>query len=319
MARVRTTPLAASLLVLLLSTAPAGTLAQALPEESAAPAPASSRPAPSSPSAAPTAAEVLPEGTWTVRGYDLVGEGLVAPLRGSRLTVSFLPAGRLEGETACGTYLGGYVVDGDSLSLGIVGMGSESCRGRREDESFAFTQALSLASRWATTADGLGLHDEAGHLRVALIRDDATSYVGDWQVRGLSGGRVRLRPVPTGSAMSISFDAAGQVAGGTGCRELTGRHEAQASVLVIAPITVVGLPCAGPVARRERRFLEALDRVTTWQREGDVLTLHDASGDELIVADPMPTGPGASPAPTSPAPAASPLPAGSALPTPTPG
>jgi heat shock protein HslJ len=228
---------------------------------------------------------VIPEGTSTVHGYDLVGEGLVAPLRGSHLTVSFLPAGRLEGETACGTYLGGYVVEDDSLSLGIVGMGGEPCRGRREDESFAFTQALSLASRWATTADGLGILDEEGHLRVALIRDDATSIIGDWRVRGLSGGRVRLRPLPTRSAMSIWFDAAGQVGGSTGCRELTGRYEAQANVIVIAPVTVVGLPCVGPVARRERRFLAALDRVTTWQRDGNVLSLLDHSGEVVLEAD----------------------------------
>jgi heat shock protein HslJ len=299
MALFGSTVLAASLLALLLGAAPAGTLAQALPEESAAPTPGSSRAPVSGPSAAPTAPEAVPEGTWTVSGYDLLGEGLVAPRRGSHLTVSFLPAGRLEGETACGTYLGGYVVDGDSLHLGVIGVGNQPCRGRREDEALTFTQALSLASRWAATDDGLGILDEAGQLRVALIRDEATSIDGDWQVRGLAGGGGGLRRLPAGSTMAISFDATGQVGGSTGCRELTGRHEVQANVLVIAPITLVGPPCSGPPARRERRFLAALDRVTTWQREGDVLTLLDASGRARVEAQGIPSSsPAASPAPS---------------------
>src|SRR6187431_2330037 len=55
------------------------------------------------PTAVPFA--VGPEGTWSVSGFDAAGDGLVEALDGSRLTVSFLPAGRLEGVTPCGTYL----------------------------------------------------------------------------------------------------------------------------------------------------------------------------------------------------------------------
>jgi heat shock protein HslJ len=279
-------------------------LAILLPGAAAGQAPAASQaPSPPIPQASvPITPEVRPEGTWTVTGYDLTGGGLVAPLRGSRLTVSFLPAGRLEGETPCGTYLGGYTLDGETLRLGIIGMGSERCGARREDEAFAFTQALSLASRWAPTDDGLGLLDEAGQLRLALILDAATSIVGDWQVRALARGRDGLRPLAEGTSLSISFEDAGDVGGSTGCRELSGRYETQTDVLIIAPLAVVGLPCDGPEARQERRFLALLDRVTTWQRDGELLRFRDDSSEVLLEAEAArAAGPEGTPAPSLPA------------------
>ena len=98
--------------------------------------------------------DVRPEGTWVATAYDTWGDGPVAPLRGSTLTVSLLRAGRLEGETGCGTYLGGYPVDGQAIRLGIISPGSGRCRQRLEDEAFGFTQALAAVTGWAAGAEG---------------------------------------------------------------------------------------------------------------------------------------------------------------------
>lgn len=68
---------------------------------------------PSAVPASPALVEARPEGTWAVTAFDAWSEGLAEPLRGSTLTVSLPPAGRLEGETACGTCVGGCAVDGE--------------------------------------------------------------------------------------------------------------------------------------------------------------------------------------------------------------
>jgi heat shock protein HslJ len=119
--------------------------------QDASPGPAAVAPttAPSAgPAGSPTSSEARPEGTWMATAYDTYGEGLVEPLRDSTLTVSLLPAGRLEGQTGCGTYIGGYTADGESIRLGVISKGSDPCRGRREDEAFL------LLRRWRRSPAG---------------------------------------------------------------------------------------------------------------------------------------------------------------------
>jgi hypothetical protein len=117
-----------------------------------------------------------------VTAFDAWGEGLTDPLRGSTLIVSLLPAGRLEGETACGTYVGGYTVDGEGIRLGVISKGAEPCGDRRADADFALSQALALATKWAPSSDGLELLDDDGRVRVALARQAGGGMAGDWAV-----------------------------------------------------------------------------------------------------------------------------------------
>ena len=276
-------------------------------------------------SAAPgssTAAEIGPggpEGTWQVTAYDAWGDGLVEPLRGSTLTVSLLPQGRLEGETGCGTYIGGYTVDGQSIRLGVISKGPDPCGPRRTDEAFAFTQALAVATSWRASPGGLELLDENGQVRVALVRPGGEGLAGDWVVQryALSGGR--LQDALEGSPATISLGRDGQVGGSTGCRIFAGEYEAETDRLIIA-IDVVGLPCDGEERRQDRRIRAVFDSAVRWTRDGSSLLLRDADGEllaELVPATSVTQPPGevpeaaASEAAASSAPAE---PAGSAVP-----
>lgn len=96
--------------------ASASTAASAAPSAGQAP---SVNPAPSDGHAL-----AAPEGTWVVTGLDAFGEGLRAPRREGSLTVSWLPAGRLEGESPCGTYVGSYTIEGHRLRMGSSAPGS---------------------------------------------------------------------------------------------------------------------------------------------------------------------------------------------------
>jgi len=239
-------------------------------------------------SAAPT--EVRPEGTWLVTAFDAWGEGLAEPLRGSTLTVSLLPEGRLEGETGCGTYLGGCTVEGQAIRLGVISKGTDPCGRRRDDEAFALTQALALATTWAASSTGLELLDNEGRVRLTLVRRDEGSLAGDWGVRRFARPDGSLRDVLEGTEVIISFGPDGIVAGDTGCRPFEGQYSGEADLVVIAPIAVIGLPCEGDERRAERRILALLDEVVAWQRDGDTLTLGDGSGSVLLeaVARPAP-------------------------------
>jgi heat shock protein HslJ len=285
-------PIGAAVLALIVaSLAAASAVAQApTPAALRAPGPtASASPAPSaSPAVTPAPEASRPEGTWRVSAYDPLGDGLVEALPGSRLTVAFLSAGHLEGETRCGSYLGGYSVDGELIRLGIVARGPGRCRPRREAEAAGLTQALSVASRWRPRPDGgLEILDEAGRVRLVLAPDDAGQLTGAWHVVRHVASRGRLRDVTTSPGPSIVFGVDGKVEGSTGCRPFDGSYDGEGDRLLVAPIDVIGQPCDGPAGRRERQLLRAFDRTVAWKRDDDVLRLLDASGDPLVVAEPV--------------------------------
>jgi len=293
-------------------------LAQVAPPASDEPG-ASTWPVPSmSPSAGPSisaAPQVMrPEGAFVATSYDTWGGGLVEPLRGSSLTLSLLSAGRLEGETGCGSYLGGYSVEGEAISLGVISTDTVSCGARRGDEAFGFTQALAAVSRWVASPSGIDLLDEAGQVRVRLERPGETSLAGDWLVERWAGPGGELVEVITGTEASLVLAADSSVSGGTGCRDFRGDYLAEGDRIVIAPIVVVGLPCRDPeraLLRQDRRLLELLDKAVAWRRTGDALTLADTSGAVLLE---LAARPAPQPALASPVPTPTPTPATSASP-----
>jgi heat shock protein HslJ len=247
----------------------------------------------------------------------------VAPLRGSTLTISLLSAGRLEGETGCGTYVGGYSVDGQAIRLGIISPGSDRCRPRLEDEAFGFTQALAAVTGWAPGGRGLQLLDEEGRVRVSLERPLEASPAGAWIVVRVARTRGELGPVLDGSQVSLVLADDGSLTADTGCRQLEGSYTVEADRIVIAPIVIVGLPCDGqdlrPLQRQDRHLLALLDEAVAWRRSGETLTLADGAGSTILelrawsfegasVASPAPVGTAATALPPAEGETASPSP-----------
>ena len=247
--------------------------------------------------------DVRPEGTWVATAYDTWGEGPVAPLRGSTLTVSLLSAGRLEGQTGCGPFLGGYSVDGQAVRLGIISSGSGSCRQRLDDEAFGFTQALAAVTGWTPGPMGLQLLDDDGRVRVSLERPQEVGPSGAWLVERLARTGGELGPILGGSEVSLVLADDGSFTGDTGCRQLEGSYTVEADRIVIAPIVVVGLPCDGqdlrPLQRQDRRLLALLDEAVAWRRSGETLALADGAGSVILEFRAWPSGglSAASPAP----------------------
>jgi heat shock protein HslJ len=244
--------------------------------------------------------DLRPEGAWSVTALDGPGEGLVDALAGSPLTLWLLPDGRLEGETACGEYVGGYALDGAAINVGVMATGAGSCGSRRREETSRLVQALSAVTSWQPGTGGLLLLDAEGRVRVTLAALADASPVGDWLVRRQAGRDGRLVELPAEGEPAIAFDAAATIAGSTGCRAFSGGYRVETVRILIAPITLVGLPCEGPDGRsrrrQERRLLDLFDQVVTWQRSGTRLELLDAKGAVLLDLEARaPVGP--SPAP----------------------
>ena len=64
-----------------------------------------------------------------------------------------------------------------------------------------------------------------------------------------------------------------RVAGSGGCNRLTGTFALSETELRFGPLATTLMACLEPVMQRERAFLAALARVTSYQLDGGTLTL----------------------------------------------
>jgi len=249
--------------------------------------PAASTPTPLSTPAPLGAAEpsATPDplaGAWDVLSFDAWGDGLLPPRAGTTLTAVFLPAGRLEGETGCGAYFGGYVLDGDRLGLRVISKGSDPCDVATTEEAVGFSVALEAVVGWRAAADSVELLDDAGAVRLVLARIEDLGLTGGWRAeRYARANGEPTEPLPD-RPIELTFAPDGTLQGSSGCRLLEGQYTGDRDQVVVALVETVGLPCEGDAQRQERRLLRILDQVVFWQRERDRLVLADGSSAPLL-------------------------------------
>ncbi|MEX1343694.1 MAG: META domain-containing protein, partial [Candidatus Limnocylindrales bacterium] len=261
-------PLAAiitAVLVLVLALAPAAAIAQEVSPEPS-PAPAESTPA----------VATSPMGAWLVTAFDAWQTGLTEPLPESVLRLSFLADGRLQGETACGRFNGGWSGEGRELFAGVAPTGFLGCADAQTGEAIGLSTALEAVVGWqADELGGLALLDASGATRLLLEPLQVGDPTGEWLVtRYRRANGEWAEPVPD-RPMELRLQPDGLLEGSTGCRLLLGEYRFDAGDITIGPFDVEGLPCEGDVGRAERRLLRALGTVTTWEQGGDSLTLSD--------------------------------------------
>lgn len=274
-------PLRAATVALVVAAVLSGPAAAQAPSPSGDPADPVATADPSSPpTATPFAA--VPGSSWAVRAYDADTEGLVEPRRNGRVTMELLDGGRLQGETDCGTYLGGYVLDGTGIGLDVIDTGAESCGPRRRDEVVAYVMALEASISWASTPTGLALFDPEGFIRVELEPVTRGGLEGGWLVTAIAASDGELLLVPAGTPVSLDIQEGGRLSGSTGCRLFDGEYLSEADQVLLVPSDTTGLPCEGDQKAVEERLFGALEGVILWERSGDDLRLTDSVGNVLI-------------------------------------
>ena len=222
------------------------------------------------------------DGAWVVTAFDAWQTGLSEPLPESLLRLSFQADARLQGETACGRFEGGWSSQGSELYASILPGGTFNCPEEQAGEAIGLSTALDSVVAWqADDIGGIELLDAAGSTRLVLQPLNAGDPAGSWLVsRFRRPNGEWAGPVPEGP-MELNLLPGGLLEGGTGCRLLLGLYRYDAGDITIGPFETDGLPCDGQLARAERRLLRALGEATTWQQAGDTLTL--SSETEAVV------------------------------------
>jgi len=100
----------------------------------------------------------------------------------------------------------------------------------------------------------------------------------NWELVTIGGA-----PLPEGIKRppSLKLEAAeGKVVGFAGCNRLFGAYSVDGPKLRLSPLGTTKMACVGPAMDLEKRFLEALERATSYSISGDTLTL--SAGDQAL-------------------------------------
>jgi heat shock protein HslJ len=109
-------------------------------------------------------------GSWTVTSYNNGAGGAVSVIEGTELTVVFGEDGTVSGSSGCNTYTGGYVVEGDTVSIGALASTRKACADPEGvmDQETQFLAALQSAATWSQGAGTVDLRTAEDEIAVLL-------------------------------------------------------------------------------------------------------------------------------------------------------
>ncbi len=105
-----------------------------------------------------------------------------------------------------------------------------------------------------------------------------------WEVTGFNNGRHAVVSPLVGTTLTMSFQD-GLVAGHAGCNTFRATYTRDGNRLRVGPAAATRMACDGKgVMEQERQFLAAIGSATTWAIERDMLDLHRADGERVLLA-----------------------------------
>lgn len=106
-------------------------------------------------------------GNWTVTGYNNGAEAVVGPIEGTSLTVAFTADGAI-GDAGCNSFNGGYVLDGDAVTVGPLATTMKACEQPIMDQEMQFLTALQTPATVEVSGATVTLRDANGAIQVTL-------------------------------------------------------------------------------------------------------------------------------------------------------
>ncbi len=93
--------------------------------------------------------------------------------------------------------------------------------------------------------------------------------------------------IPANSGIYIQFEVDGSIKGHAGCNGFFGSLEQRQSGVGVGPLGATRMACPDPIMSRELTFIDAVQKMASFQSTSDTLSLLDEENDVLVefVAD----------------------------------
>jgi heat shock protein HslJ len=230
------------------------------------------------------AATGLEDSAWRLLEYrrgDTMQEA-VGGERGAELRFS---AGRLSGSAGCNRLMGAYMVDGDRLEMKPnMATTMMACPPPLMDQEQAVIDALGKAAKFRVDDNRLSIQDADGEPLLKLTaRPDRPLTGTTWRLTSYNNGKQAVVSVLPDSEFVLQLREDGQLAG-RACNNYRGGYERDdGSLRLVGPIAATRMACPEPdgIMSQEAAYFAALERLASYQIDGDQLTLQDADGATL--------------------------------------
>ena len=223
-------------------------------------------------------------GTWSVTGFNNGRNGVVSPVLGTQLTLTF-ENGTVSGRSGCNSFTGSYTEETNHIKIGPVASTRMMCADNNVmTQERIFLQALGSAVRWSVEGDLLDMHRADDQRALTATQAAAPTLAGTWNVKGFNNGRGGVVSLLDNTQLTLSFEN-GRVSGRAGCNTYSGSYTTKGNQIKIGPLATTRMMCAdNKVMTQEREFLKALESVVRWSVQGNELDMHRADSERAIEA-----------------------------------
>jgi len=233
----------------------------------------------------PEVAGSLSGRTWNVTGFNNGRQGVVSPIIGSPISLSFAD-GRVSGRTGCNNFTGSYTLQGNNIKFAQLANTNMMCpaEGVMAQES-QFLKALESAVTWKLDGDRLDMHRADGERALEATPEAAATLTGrTWNVTGFNNGRTAVVSPIAGTQLTLTFGN-GRVTGMSGCNTFRASFSQQGDTIRIGSTSTTRRRCPANVTTQERDFLRALRSTARWSIQGGQLDMHRADGQSAVTAN----------------------------------
>ena len=118
----------------------------------------------------------------------------------------------------------------------------------------------------------------------ACSAGESPSIQGQWKL--VSYGSVpNQTPAAADVDTMIEFDSEGRMTGNVGCNGFGGAYEVDGNMITISPIESTLMFCEGPLGDQELATLTTLQEMTSFELNGNLLTITSADRNSSIVLE----------------------------------
>jgi len=229
--------------------------------------------------------------TWVLKSYAVAGAMTEVP--SAVYASAAFKGGAVNGNAGCNVFSGSYTASGAALTFGPLATTMMACPSPQDTVESAYLAALGKSATYTATADALTIYDAAG---AEILLYDASSPAAitgmTWHLRAYNNGKQAVVSVLIGTDPTAVFGTDGTVSGNATCNQYNGPYTTTGSTIKIGPLVSTLMAC--PEQDQETQFLAALQAATTYQVQGLVLELRDASGAmqadfAAVAVEPTPT------------------------------
>lgn len=194
-------------------------------------------------------------------------------------TLNFLDDGKVAGSTGCNRFSGTYRQSGADLAITIGLTTAAACSGPAGRQDTAVIAALGKVSTAEASGDRLVLSDAQGAKLLVYAAGLAGLEGSSWKATGVNNGKQAVVSNATVNTITAEFGEGGELTGFGGCNNYSSTWKAtEPDGLTIGDVGSTLMACEKEAMNAEQQYFAALDEVSTYQIDGEQLTLRNADG-----------------------------------------